>query len=76
MCIGYINHIVVLGLPHVQVYLKSGNFAIRMLLYIPWNTHTWLFGILTNQTHFSTQLYKRTFCGMPFVVTTLLLIHV
>ena len=38
---------------------KSWNIAIRTLLQLPYNSHTWLLGPITEQNNILTQLYIR-----------------
>ena len=40
---------------------KSWNIAIRTLLQLPFNAHTWLLGPITKQNNIRTQLYIRNY---------------
>lgn len=40
---------------------KSWNVAVRMLLQLPYNTHTWILGALLKQNNIKNQLYIRNF---------------
>ena len=58
---------------------KSWNIAIRTLLQLPFNAHTWLLGPITIQNNIQTQLYIRNyrfFCIMLVVLPMLLLNNV
>ena len=41
---------------------KAWNIAVRILLHLPFKTHTWILGPLIGQRHISTQLQYHHFC--------------
>ena len=53
---------------------KSWNIAIRTLLQLPFNAHTWLLGPITEQNNIRTQLYIRNYC-LPMLLLIKQCIH-
>ena len=64
----YLIHIVVLFMDPLRGGLHSNGFnlcamawniGVRKILGLPYNTHTWMFGPLTNSVHMKYKLYIR-----------------